>query len=762
MARSKQQGRKRKQNENVYKQDTERGDGYATIVKENAMFEKYYKQLNLIEPSEFEMFMNVLKQPLPIAFRITSYKSFSEEILKILKEKHFKYIDEITKENAEEVKQASANKGASLLTANKEENSSLNEDKEIYKRLTWYPNELGWQVNLSRQDVRKNVHFEEFKQFLIQHTENGLLNRQEAVSMIPPLLLDVQPHHKVLDMCASPGSKTAQLIEFLHRDPSNPIPEGFVIANDLDNKRCYMLMHQLKRLESPNFMIINHDASALPNFRSGPAGDPNTKNVLFDRILADVPCSGDGTTRKNVDMWTKWNFAHACNLHGIQSRIARRAVELLAPGGIMVYSTCSLNPVENEAVVYNLLLKFKDQIELVDARHKLTGMKTVHGLTKWNVMSKTGDLYQTHEDVPANFQYLIRPYMFPPEESVANDLNLDRCIRVLPHHQNTGGFFIAVIRKRSEGVNSDEKAEEEKTVEEVSGASAVSGSLQKDNNKVMKAPPAKRVKHTYDENPFHFFDEENKLYKDWPKIKEFYGVRDDFPVEQMMTRNRPTENVKNVYFVSKYIRELTMNNSDRFKFINMGVPLFSRYELKDLCNVELRVCQESLDIMLKYFTRRVMFIKERSDLINLLSNSMPYLKEFSQEFQDEISAQTQNLVGSIVMTAKSLRDGKGSELNLPISFTAWIGKASIRPLTNLHVRKFFLSLINVDQKQIDEAMDKIKAEDKANSDKSRQANPQFKANKLKVENKDLDALSSDDEAKEGEETEEGNGEEMTA
>ena len=172
---------------------------YESIIKENALFEKYYRQLNLIDPSEFECFMHTLKQPLPIAFRITSYKSFSSEILRLLKEKHFKYIDEITKnENAQEVYEASANKGASLLTAsNKEENAFLNQEKEIYKRLTWYPDELGWQVNLSRQDVRKNAHFEEFKQFLIHHTQNGHLSRQESVSMIPPLLLNVEPHHKV-------------------------------------------------------------------------------------------------------------------------------------------------------------------------------------------------------------------------------------------------------------------------------------------------------------------------------------------------------------------------------------------------------------------------------------------------------------------------------------------------------------------------------------------------------------------------------------
>lgn len=68
-----------------------------------------------------------------------------------------------------------------------------------------------------------------------------------------------------------------------------------MIANDLDNKRCYMLMHQLKRLESPNFMIVNHDASCIPNMR-----DNNGKNIAYDRILADVPCSGDGTFRKNI------------------------------------------------------------------------------------------------------------------------------------------------------------------------------------------------------------------------------------------------------------------------------------------------------------------------------------------------------------------------------------------------------------------------------------------------------------------------------
>jgi tRNA (cytosine34-C5)-methyltransferase len=84
--------------------------------------------------------------------------------------------------------------------------------------------------------------------------------------MIPPLLLDVRPHQRVLDMCAAPGSKTAQIIEMLHSTDEEPTSEGVVVANDVDNKRCYMLVHQSKRLHSPCSIITNHDAVNMPDF----------------------------------------------------------------------------------------------------------------------------------------------------------------------------------------------------------------------------------------------------------------------------------------------------------------------------------------------------------------------------------------------------------------------------------------------------------------------------------------------------------------
>lgn len=120
-------------------------------------------------------------------------------------------------------------------------------------------------MHLTRKDIRRSEPLFKLHNFLIVETSAGSISRQEAVSMIPPLVLDVKPTDKVLDMCAAPGSKTAQLIEALHAESDNKIPTGFVVANDVDNNRCYMLVHQAKRLNSPCFVVTNHDSSHFPN-----------------------------------------------------------------------------------------------------------------------------------------------------------------------------------------------------------------------------------------------------------------------------------------------------------------------------------------------------------------------------------------------------------------------------------------------------------------------------------------------------------------
>lgn len=175
--------------------------------------------------------------------------------------------------------------------------------------------------------------------------------------------------------------KTAQLLEALHANDtttSASIPSGLVLANDSDNKRTHLLIHQSARLPSPALMVTNLDASNYPSIRvpiTPHNGLPYLGQLLFDRILCDVPCSGDGTIRKNMGIWKSWQPMDGNGLHGyvkansrsiivvvnsslfhsLQVRILQRAMNMLKADGRIVYSTCSLNPVENEAVIAEAL-----------------------------------------------------------------------------------------------------------------------------------------------------------------------------------------------------------------------------------------------------------------------------------------------------------------------------------------------------------------------------------------------------------------------
>ena len=115
-----------------------------------------------------------------------------------------------------------------------------------------------------------------------------------------------------------------------------------------------------------------------------------------------------------------------------------RGIQLLAPGGLMVYSTCSMNPVENEAVVGQLLQTFRGQIALVDIGKKLPGLKTKPGLTTWCVMGKNQEIYKAFEDVPKHLQSLMRPNMFPPSDDVVADLHLERWYVTALDRHSTG------------------------------------------------------------------------------------------------------------------------------------------------------------------------------------------------------------------------------------------------------------------------------------------------------------------------------------
>lgn len=221
----------------------------------------------------------------------------------------------------------------------------------------------------------------------------GKIYMQELTSMIPPLAVrkELSSARLVLDACAAPGSKTTQLSAIMKN-------RGTVVANDIDYNRLRALKFNVEKTGALNVVMTNHDA----RFFQGSG---------YDVVLADVPCSAEGTIRKNTAMLSHWSEKNYAKYSSIQKQIAKRCFEVLAPGGVLVYSTCTIAPEENEAVVSWLL-------ERTDAKilsFSLKGLKYEKGVREWKGRE------------------------FHPE--------VRKCMRIWPHHNDTGGFFIAKVMK---------------------------------------------------------------------------------------------------------------------------------------------------------------------------------------------------------------------------------------------------------------------------------------------------------------------------
>ncbi len=271
-------------------------------------------------------------------------------------------------------------------------------------KIDWFPEGVAYKMNVTRDTIRKNPGLKKLQKFINACSEAGLLTRQELVSMLPPLFLDVQPTDMILDMCAAPGSKTSQMIEEQLSNYHGDLvrQKGGVIANDADNKRAFMLTHQLQRIDTCGMCVINHEGQYIPNIKRKGAGEGVDSKYYFDKILADVPCSGDGAIRKIPQKWRGWNSRDGCGLHTIQIQILERSVQLVKEGGLVLYSTCSLNPIENEAVVSDVLDRANKEspgsLELVDIHHKFEGVIGHHGMDQWDILVEKNEMKDKKSD----------------------------------------------------------------------------------------------------------------------------------------------------------------------------------------------------------------------------------------------------------------------------------------------------------------------------------------------------------------------------
>ena len=524
---------------------------------------EYYQKVLELEDSDFNSLWNILQDQLPVAFRINPLHNNYQNLIESFSSSGFL---------------------SSLLS----QSTAIK-----LEPIPWYPNNLVWQLNSNRSELRKQENIKEFHTFLQKANGSGLITRQELVSMIPPLVLQASAGERVLDMCAAPGSKTAQLIELMQG-------QGLVVANDVDTNRAYMLIHQLHRSNTSSMVVVNHQAQNFPKI-----------DFEFDKVLCDVPCSGDGAIRKLPIKWRKWNVKDGQGLHALQISIFRRGVQLLRPGGVICYSTCSLNPIEDEAVVNVVAKEFG--LEILDLPEILAGLcpglRVRRGLRKWRVLGNAKDKeggafiqYERYEDVPENITTIKRT-MFPVD--VVD--GIENTIRLLPHDQNTGGFYVALFRKRegAPGGVSPQAETDEPLVEAIE-------------------KPKKRRKILDVEQPLYIPIQDNS---DYVNIHEVFGM-EDLPITQLLAPL--TKNFKNLFFVSPEVKEFIDRDVEKkLKVLNVGVCALTKNKhgpTKSVC--VYRPHQDALPFISKFITKNRLFSENLELLRTLLKTGSFECKDF--------------------------------------------------------------------------------------------------------------------------------------
>ncbi len=220
----------------------------------------------------------------------------------------------------------------------------------------------------------------------------GVYYLQEPSAMAPVGLLDVQPGQRVLDLCAAPGGKTTQIAQKLQG-------QGLLVCNEIHPKRARILSSNIERLGVTNALVLNeHPAKLAGRFRD-----------YFHRILVDAPCSGEGMFRKEDAAISDWSPETVTMCAARQTEILHSAAQMLAPGGILVYSTCTFAPEENEGVISHFLHTHRDfSVKVVEA--------------PWFT--------------PACPHWIQEPAP-----------GIEHCFRLLPHKLRGEGHFAAVLQK---------------------------------------------------------------------------------------------------------------------------------------------------------------------------------------------------------------------------------------------------------------------------------------------------------------------------
>lgn len=237
----------------------------------------------------------------------------------------------------------------------------------------------------------------------------GMYYLQEPSAMTPANLLPIEPGDRVLDICAAPGGKATELGAKLNHT-------GLLVANDISNSRAKALLKNIELFGIPNVLVTSEPPEKLSE--KFPA--------FFDKILIDAPCSGEGMFRKNPGMMKDWETYGPKHYSELQRSIVPHAIRMLKPGGMLLYSTCTFSPEENEGSV-KFMLDLDPDLEVVEIPNRYEGF------------------------APGR-----------PELIEGGTEDLKNCVRIWPHKMNGEGHFIALLRKKDKGEVIEKKAKPRK------------------------------------------------------------------------------------------------------------------------------------------------------------------------------------------------------------------------------------------------------------------------------------------------------------
>lgn len=249
----------------------------------------------------------------------------------------------------------------------------------------------------------------------------GLYYIQEPSAMAPGEIIGAVPGDRVLDICAAPGGKSTQLAAKLRH-------QGLLVTNDINSERVKALVRNVELFGARQAVVMNESPNKLAERFAG----------FFDKILVDAPCSGEGMFRKDNDMSKAWSKHSSERCIPLQRDILKHAADMLAPGGTLLYSTCTFAVEENEAMLLEFLNEHTDfKIDPIKAQF---GYR--QGRPDW-----IDDLH-----VPDKPESAATPLNSPHPENLyqAAKQSLAGTVRLWPHHIQGEGHFVARFIKQAE------------------------------------------------------------------------------------------------------------------------------------------------------------------------------------------------------------------------------------------------------------------------------------------------------------------------